>query len=175
MKYVRSKELFALLLAALLLRDPMIGLLSRATAQTPDIGEGPRQPVTPVEICLRLKLLATKVEMKHFAGRMTVKDAFERLYEQLASKNVELPILVDSEEFTKDVPGLDFWAARVRLVRGLGRISVARFLREVLAQVPGRNATFVMRDSFLEVTTRQMMLREKGADWVAWHLGLWLP
>src|SRR2546421_12252094 len=52
------------------------------------------------------KALAEKVDMKDFLNQMTLKEFIGLLYEKLAAKNKEVPILVDWNAFKEETPDI---------------------------------------------------------------------
>ncbi len=103
----------------------------------------------------QLKMLDEVVDLRDFQAPMTLKEALGLLQDKLNSKYKDedvLPILVDAEAF-KDDNTPDIYETQVRCPPFPRRMTVATTLRVILSQVPTRNATFRLRNGFVEITT----------------------
>jgi hypothetical protein len=107
-----------------------------------------------------IHLLNEEVDMKDFAAApMKLKEALMLLAERLAIKNngEDLPIVLDIEAFRKAAPDTDvsdLYDLEIRFQPVPRRLTLAEVLRVALAQIPQQNATFVIRRSYVEITTR---------------------
>lgn len=101
--------------------------------------------------------LDAKLDMREFKETMTLREALSLLYEQLSSKDLEVPVLVDTEAFQEGLPkakaDFDVWETKISY-KGVPRyIPAHHFLKLTLRQIPSGNATWLIRRNFVEITT----------------------
>jgi hypothetical protein len=117
------------------------------------------------------KLLDETMDMKDFQQPMTLKEALGLIQDKINDKYKDddiLPILVDAEAFREEEGDnvVDVYNTQVKFPPFPRRMKIMTALRVVLRQIPTRNATFVVRNGFVEVTTvkranPRRLLREK--------------
>ncbi len=132
-------------LVALLLGGVLAG--ERATAQARD---GDREKAKPTIA----DILEEQIEMKDFQLPMTLKEALGLFYEKMATRGLELPILVDTEAFkdgNADAP--DIYDTQVKFPPFPRRMSLATALRMAVSRIPTGNATYLIRGEHVEITT----------------------
>ncbi|HYT91815.1 MAG TPA: hypothetical protein VEL76_24080, partial [Gemmataceae bacterium] len=113
----------------------------------------------PAKIRELQALLNEIIDMKDFRAPMTLKEALGLLQDKLNAKfqgDDVLPILVDEAAFKAvDPDAPDVYDTEVRLPPFPRRMSVATALRFALAKIPTKNATYLLRQGMIEVTTLQ--------------------
>ncbi len=124
----------------------------------------PDDPQGTKEAAAVSKMLLEMIPTKNFEGVTTIKDAIEMLSDSVARKNngQELPILIDSNAFKEenaDAP--DLYEAPLKFPKYPKVMSAATALRIILSFAPTNNATYLIRRSYIEVTTLDRMIREK--------------
>lgn len=101
-------------------------------------------------------VIEEQIETKDFTNPMTLKDVLGLLYEHIAHKGIEVPILVDTAAFKTESPdAADPYEANVNLPPVPRTLTVEKALCLILAKLPTQNATFVVNDRFVEVTTQR--------------------
>src|SRR5262249_28846341 len=105
------------------------------------------------------QLLNETIETKDLQQPLTLKEALGLIQEKVNEKYKEvdaLPILVDDEAFKEANPDApDIYDTQVKCPPYPRHMSVVTALRVALSKVPTRNATFLLRGGFVEVTTTQ--------------------
>jgi len=114
---------------------------------------GDRQKVA--ECTQLLRLLDEQVEMKDFQAPMSLKEAFWLLMEKFASKGKELPIIVEAAEFRKEHPDLEIYDQQVSFQPFPKRLALGKVLKMMLSKVTQADATFLIRDGAVVVTTEK--------------------
>ena len=82
-------------------------------------------------------MLEETIDMKDFQqpGGLSLKDALSLLYEKMAAKGKELPILIDTEAFKGDAEGPDVYETVVKFPPFPKRMQVQMVLRLALAKI----------------------------------------
>jgi hypothetical protein len=105
-----------------------------------------------------LRRLREPIDMKPLQQEMTLKEALGIFYQQFQDKGAELPILIDQQAFKVANPEApDVYETAVRFPPFPKRFTLAQALRLALTQVPTANATFWVRDDFIEITTHEAL------------------
>jgi hypothetical protein len=103
------------------------------------------------------KLLEETIDTKDLQQPMTLKEALGYIQDRLSTKYKEedvLPILIDAEAFREeDDNAPEVYDTQVRFPPFPRRMKIMTALRVALSRVPSHNATFVVRDGYVEVTT----------------------
>jgi hypothetical protein len=146
-RFVMGLGLLALLLGWVAIGD---GVVARGAAQKKQGGAQPPEVNEPTVT----DLLEEPLEMKYFQLPMTLKEALGLIYERLATKGKELPILIDTEAFKGTFPeGTDLYDTPVKFPPFPRKMSVAQVLNLVLSKIPSGNATYLARQDHIEITT----------------------
>ncbi|MCI0378905.1 MAG: DUF4974 domain-containing protein [Gemmataceae bacterium] len=95
------------------------------------------------------------IDMKDFQQNMTLKECLGLLIEKFQAKGVNLAIRLDAEAFKDDNPDCkdDVWDSPVKFPQYPKQMTLATALRVALAQIPSRNASYLIRDGHVEITT----------------------
>jgi tetratricopeptide (TPR) repeat protein len=112
------------------------------------------------------RLLDNTITTKDFqdGGIMSLKEALSLLVDVVKRdfQQKELPILVDVEAFKAENPDApDFYDTKVQFPPFPTRMAVKTALRFILSKVDTRNATYVIRRNYVEVTTDARQYAEK--------------
>ena len=104
------------------------------------------------------RLLGETIDMEKFPNPMLLKDALGLFYDifKARGKGQELPILIDTSAFKEAADAdmvLDIYDSPVKFPPYPKTMTVATALRLALSQVPTNNATYIIRRSFIEITT----------------------
>jgi hypothetical protein len=137
------------LLALVALALPMA-----ARAQTQDVG-GPPPPLreTVRNYISFLYLLATPLDTKAFERKeLTFRAALTLLMEEMANKNLDLPLLVDRGSFEEAKPGIDIYKVSIKLSSLPRKQTAGAILRQILDQTPGKSAAVLIRYTYIEIT-----------------------
>jgi hypothetical protein len=129
-----------------------------AAVNQPVQSQSAPKPVATVELGAEmremLRWLKEFIDTKDLQERVKLKTALEKFSDHT---NGKLPILVDREAFAlelgADAP--DPYEEEVSLPPVPSRMPIGMALRIVLAQVGKGQATYVIRKSYVEITTRQ--------------------
>ncbi|MCI0737470.1 MAG: hypothetical protein L0Y72_00400 [Gemmataceae bacterium] len=91
-----------------------------------------------------------------FQQNMTLKECLGLLIEKFAAKGINLAIRLDAEAFKDDNPDCkdDVWDSPVKFPQYPRQMTLATALRVALAQIPSRNATYLIRNGHIEITTQ---------------------
>jgi hypothetical protein len=155
---MRSSRFLTVGICSLLL---LAGLSRPAPASADDGTVAPKQ-------LRQLKLLQEVIDMKDFQVPMTLKEALGLLQDKLNAKYGEdaLPILVDEEAFKGADPNATVFDTQVKFPPFPRRMTIAVALRVALSRIESAEATFLLRNGVIEVTTLhaaspQVLLRQK--------------
>lgn len=109
------------------------------------------------------RMLQEVIDMKDFQNPgMTLKEALGLFYEKFAAKGKELPILVDSRAFLDESPDAgDIYESPVKFPPYPKTMAMATALQLALSQVQTGNATYLIRRSFIEITTNDKALKDR--------------
>jgi hypothetical protein len=105
-----------------------------------------------------LRRMREPIATKDLQQQMTLKEALGIFYRAFQDKGVEVPILVDQQSFkvaNPDAP--DLYETVVLFPPWPKQLSLAQALRIMLAQIPTGNATYWVRDGFIEITTQEAL------------------
>lgn len=109
------------------------------------------------------RLLQQPIDMKDYQAPMTLKEALGLFYDTFQThRGIELPILVDQQAFKADnpkAPGL--YEAQIKFPPYPRHMKLVTALKLALSQVPGEEATFLIRDGYIEITTMRELSFEK--------------
>jgi hypothetical protein len=115
-----------------------------------------------------VRLLAMfELETRDFVTPMTLKDALGLLFEKTAARGRPVPILVNSAAFRKEGTHEDDpYETQVSLPPLPLRVTLGKALRLFLARMPNANATYLVKDGFVEVlpetaASPKMLLQQK--------------
>jgi hypothetical protein len=98
--------------------------------------------------------LKLAVRSADYQVALSLQDALQTLTDQLKAKGKSLAIVVNVSAFSDEDPEGSPLDAKVVLPKtALKELPVAKLLGTLLTQVPTKNATFVVRSDFVEVTT----------------------
>jgi tetratricopeptide (TPR) repeat protein len=108
-------------------------------------------------------MLEEEVDTRDFsANPMSLKEALGLLMEKFAAKNKELPILVDAAAFKEENPeGGSIYDTQVQLPPFPKKLRLATMLRFLLNKLDPPNATYMIRRSYIEITTIDHQTRER--------------
>lgn len=111
-------------------------------------------------------ILSTEIDTTQFRGPLTFMEALGIAYDQCASKGIELQILVDRAALVEKVEGDDVADVRMEFSGLPNRVPLSRLLMEMLDQLPEADATIVVRNTYLEITT----IRAAGRSGLSFHI-----
>jgi hypothetical protein len=121
----------------------------------------------PIEDRLRnylslFRALATPIDTKGVQGKtLSLSEALGVIMEKAAEENVELPIIVDKGAFARAHPGIDIREVVVRIPSSRGKRPAGTVLKQILDQLPKKDAICLIRFCYIEITQqRQVGLRE---------------
>lgn len=120
------------------------------------------------------KILRSPVNVRQLAGNATFEKVVEAMYDQLATKAIELPYAFYPRPFEEEGTSLDaVLATTIDLSALPDEMTVAELLRALLAQLPGPPADIVVTENFIEVTTRKNLEARGHLEWrpFAWLTG----
>ena len=108
------------------------------------------------------RMLEEVIDMKDFQNPMTLKEALGLFYEKFAAKGKELAILVDQQAFKDENPEAgDIYESPVKFPPYPKQMAMATALKLALSQVQTGNATYLIRRSFIEITTNDKALKDR--------------
>jgi hypothetical protein len=110
------------------------------------------------------QMLNETIDMKYFQAPMSLKEALGLIQDKLNARyNLEdaMPVLVDARAFIGSPKDPDIYESPVKFPPFPRQMSVAAALKVALSQVPSRNATFLLRNGFVEITTLKEASRER--------------
>jgi hypothetical protein len=100
--------------------------------------------------------LESLMDTRDFQQELPLKEMLILVYQKLVdSDGVELPIVVNKEAFRQFADGdevLD--RTPIKFPPVPRKMKIANLLRDALAQLPGVNATYLVRDDRVEITTQ---------------------
>lgn len=111
-------------------------------------------------------ILSTEIDTTQFRGPLTFKEGLGIAYEQCQDKGIELPILVDHAAFVGKVTDNKVYDVPMEITGLPKRVPLSRLLMEMLDQLPDADATIVVRNSYLEITT----VRAVGRSGLSFHI-----
>jgi hypothetical protein len=143
------------------------GQVPNLFGQTYDTNYG--KPMTVAEVWTKIREMNTTVDMKPFQSPMTIRDALAALYEQMAKKGIDCPMLIDADAYRNKRPGIDVYSVPVKF-SGLPRyIPLSRFFQEVCGQIPRGGGNCVIHRTCIVIVPG-----EKGSfRW--WVATWWFP
>lgn len=98
--------------------------------------------------------LATPIDLKDFNQPMTLKEGLALLHEKLTAKKKGVVFAVDQDGFKGENPDApDIFETRVQLKAAKKPLPAGKLLAQMLAEVPTKNATFVVREGYVDITT----------------------
>jgi RNA polymerase sigma factor (sigma-70 family) len=103
----------------------------------------------------RVQVLDEIMEIRDFQSvPMTLKEFVLLISEKLMAEGHDVAILLNSAAFREESPKeSDIWDTQLIFPLGPRKLTVTEILRFGLAQVPSRNATFVLYPRHIEITT----------------------
>jgi hypothetical protein len=106
--------------------------------------------------------LGTLIETADFQKPMTFKEGLELLYEKLAAKQKAVGIGVAHGAFKDEDPEApDLFESQLKLNFKQKEVTASTLLNRMLAEIVTKNAAFVVRDGYVEITTIKMAKKEK--------------
>lgn len=126
-------------------------------AQTEDM-PGRHPPTTEVlrNYASFLWMSATPIDTSIFQRQnLNLREALGLLMEEMAAKQLEFPILVDTESFRELKPRVDIYKVPVRIPRFPRKQAAGKILRNILAQATEHEAAFFVRYCYIEITPKQ--------------------
>jgi len=112
-------------------------------------------------------VLGAEVNLAEFDGPMPLKGVLDVAYDQLSAHCIQLDFLIDSAELDKDADD-SCLKCMIDLSKLPRRVTLHRLLVEALKQLPQRQATVLVRPTYLEITTVQAA---QGRDRSFYFLG----
>ena len=114
-----------------------------------------------------LRLFDETIETKDFVQPMPLKQALQLLYEKFAAKDQELPIIVDINAFKEagDTQPDGPYEDEVKLPATPKVMTVDMALRLIVSQIKTKNADYMIRGNYIEVTTKDRKARERWPRW----------
>jgi hypothetical protein len=101
-----------------------------------------------------LSLMYQEVDVKPLQAPHSLRESLQLLSDAVAAKGKELPIVIDVQAFKDENPEApDIHETQIRFPTFPRRMTLVNALRLALAQVPTRNATFLIRGDVIEITT----------------------
>jgi hypothetical protein len=124
-------------------------------------GEKKATPVVPKEVVKKatafhtiVGLLDEQLDMKYFQTPLSLKESLALFMEHFATKGKELAILVDSEAFKEENPDAPpIYDTVVQFPPFPKKMKLATALRLALSKAIPANATYVIRQEHIEITT----------------------
>jgi hypothetical protein len=138
----------------------------RLAAQPPaPADQEPKTEPSADSLPVMAQMLDQMIDMKDFNQQeMSLKEVLILLYEKLAATGKELAIIIDADAFRQENPDADVYDTKVKYPPIPRAMKLATALRFALNKVATNNATFVVKDNFIEITTYSK------AD-IKWKLG----
>ncbi len=107
-------------------------------------------------------ILSSSMLKSDFAGPMTLKEGLGLIHAKLAAQQKAVPIIIDQQAFKEENPEApDIYETMVN-VPDKKEMSVAAVLTAMLDRVPTRNAAYVVREGYVEITTKARSKNKKG-------------
>jgi hypothetical protein len=135
----------------------LLGLMLLDQGGQPAAGQTPRREPMPGAGVPRKALgalLNQAIETKDFLAPMTIKEALDRLGGWIANFVADSPLFIDEEAFLAEEPNArDLLSTEIRFPSLPRKMTIGACLRAILGKVPGHNATFLLRNGMLEITT----------------------
>jgi hypothetical protein len=136
----------------------VIGDAQNVGKKTPPAGkEAVKQPLSRQAI---IHLLQKSIDTQNFkVPQLKFRDFLGLVDEWLAHERVEIPILLDFRAFREDDPNAypkgveDLYDLEVAIPQHVNRLSLATVLRSALSRFPSNNATWIVRNGMIEITT----------------------
>lgn len=101
-----------------------------------------------------MRLLHEPLDTKELVDPMNLKHALAHLHDLLLGKGHHVPIIADAAAFRAETPDTpDVHEAQISLVNAPRRLSLAGILKELTSQIPSGNATYLLRDGMIVITT----------------------
>jgi len=145
----------------------ILSLVAVATILLVGASSGAQQPplkkskLTAQEITA---ILNTPVALKDFGKPMTLKEGIGLLYERTKSKTKELAVVVNQIAFQEENPDApDIYEALVEIKSDKKELAAGKLLALMLTQVQSNNATYVVRQGYVEITTLAQAKNTKKA------------
>jgi tetratricopeptide (TPR) repeat protein len=108
------------------------------------------------------RMLDEMIDMKDFQVPMTLKEALGLFYEKYQAKGKELPILIDQQAFKEENPDApDLYETQVTFPPYPKMMTMSTALKLALSQVPTSDATYLIRRSFIEITTHKRAIEDR--------------
>ena len=127
-----------------------------------DVSSLPDDPEARREARKIHRLLKEEMDMTPFQIPMKLKEVLGLMYEKLAAKGTDLPILVDTEAFKADNPDAgDIYDTQVQFPGFPKKMAISTALRLALSQIPTQNATYIIRRNRVEITTAKRVTEDK--------------
>jgi hypothetical protein len=101
-----------------------------------------------------IRLLDEMVDMKDFQQPMSMKEALGLLMEKFEVKGKALPILVDGASFRRENHTL-IYDEQVQFAPYPRQLAMGQLLQLMLSRVAKRDATFLVRNGAVEITTKK--------------------
>jgi RNA polymerase sigma factor (sigma-70 family) len=96
------------------------------------------------------------IDSKDFQNPMTLKEALGLIYEKMATRGKELPILIDVNAFNEENPkGNDVYDTQVLFPPFPKTLTVATMLKTCIARITSAKAELVLRATHIEITTEK--------------------
>jgi hypothetical protein len=106
--------------------------------------------------------LGTLIETADFQKPMTFKEALFLLHEKLAAKQKAVGFGVAHGAFKDEDPTApDIFESQMKLKFQQNELTASTVLNRMLAEIPTKNAAFVVRDGYVEITTVARAKKEK--------------
>jgi hypothetical protein len=98
-------------------------------------------------------ILAMEVDTKGLQESMTLKECLQKLYERIAKKGTEVPILVDLHAFKEANPDAQPHDDEVQLPAVPRVMKLAQVLQLLTSQIRTGDGAYVARNGVIEITT----------------------
>jgi hypothetical protein len=147
----------------------LVFLLGGAVGQTPasKIQPDKEQAKTAERVSGPVTNLDFLLDMKDLQNPMTLKEALARIEDQVAAKGRHISIFVDAEAFKEENPDApSIYDTQTLFPAYPKHMRLQTALRLLLARVSPPNATYILRDGMVEITTylrsgRDALLRQR--------------
>jgi hypothetical protein len=131
-----------------------VALLKGPLAAQPEAKPAEKPPLKSREM---MALLQETIDMTDLQAPMTLKEALAHFQDKLSKKYKQqdvLPMLVDAAAFKAEEPDApDIYLTEVKFPPFPMRMPVGMALRVALSKVPTGNATYLLRQGVVEITT----------------------
>jgi hypothetical protein len=102
------------------------------------------------------KHLETPIEVEGFRMPMKLREGLKLLYDDLSAKKKPVSYRFDTDAFGAENPDApDIFETAVHIDTKDKRLPAAKVLSMMLDLVPTKNATYVVRDGYIEITTHK--------------------